>query len=101
MRTLMKVVFPHEPFNSYVRDGSINQRLNRVIAAIDPDAVYFTELEGKRAAMLVVDVPEDAGIPTIAEPLFLQFEADVELKVAMTLEDLGRSGIEDLGQLWK
>jgi hypothetical protein len=74
--------------------------LNRVLEAINPEAVYFTEQNGQRGAVLIVDLPDPSKIPALAEPWFLAFHADVEFRVAMTPEDLKRAGLEELGKSW-
>ena len=43
---------------------------------------------------------DPSKIPALAEPWFLTFNADVELRVAMTPEDLARAGLEALGKKW-
>ncbi len=100
MRMLMNVVIPHEPFNSFVRDGTVGAKLNKILEAIKPDAVYFTEQHGKRGAVLIVNLPNDAKVPALAEPWFLTFDADVEIRIAMTPEDLKHSGIDNMGKTW-
>jgi hypothetical protein len=100
MRMLMNVVFPLEPFNSAVRDGSIGTLVMKIVEAIRPEAVYFTEYNGSRGATLVVDVKQASDIPALAEPWFLAFDAAVDFRIAMTPEDLGRSNLEALGKTW-
>jgi len=100
VRMLMNVTFPHEPFNSAVRDGSIGQTIGKILEAIKPESVYFTEQDGYRGAVLVVDVPEASSIPALAEPWFLSFEADCSFRIAMTPEDLQKSGIDSIGKKW-
>ena len=53
MRMLMHVHLPLEPFNSAVRDGSIGQKIQRILAATKPEAAYFTEQHGRRGATLI------------------------------------------------
>jgi len=50
--------------------------------------------------LLVVDLPDASKIPALAEPWFLTFQADVEFRVAMTLEDLKKAGLDELGKKW-
>ncbi len=100
MRMLMHVHFPVEPFNAAVRDGSIGQKMQKLLEATKPEAAYFTEQSGQRGALLVVDVKGPSDIPVLAEPWFLQLDAKVEFRVAMTPEDLGRANLETLGQTW-
>jgi hypothetical protein len=98
MRFLVHLQFPVEPFNSYVRDGSIAGKIQKIMESIKPEAAYFTEHHGTRGAVLVVNVKNASDIPAIAEPWFLQFEADVEFRVAMTPQDLGKAGLNKLGK---
>ena len=100
MKMLLNVKIPHKMFNEAVRDGSVGAKLNRILDAAKPEVVYFTEQEGQRGAVLIVDVPDPAKIPALAEPWFLNFCADVEFKIAMTPEDLRRAGLETIGKQW-
>lgn len=100
MRMLMNVRFPHDEFNDAVRDGSAGDKLERILDAIKPEAVYFTEQLGERGAVLVVDVPEASRVPSLAEPFFLTFNADVEFRIVMSPEDLGAAGLDELGRTW-
>ncbi len=96
----MQVYFPVEEFNEAVRDGTAGESLQRIIAEAEPQAVYFVEQDGQRAAFLVIDVADSAEIPALAEPWFLTFKADVQFRIAMTPDDLARAGLEELGGRW-
>jgi hypothetical protein len=100
MRMLVNVKFPHDEFNQAVRDGTVGQKLRRILENIKPAAVYFTERHGQRGAILIVDLPDPSKIPALAEPWFLTFNADVEFHVVMTPEDLQGAGLEELGKTW-
>jgi hypothetical protein len=100
MRMLMNVTLPYKPFNAYVKDGTVGAKLNKILEATKPEAVYFTEQHGKRGAVLIVNLPDDTQVPALAEPWFLTFEADVEIRIAMTPEDLKHSGIDTMGKAW-
>ena len=45
-----------------------------------------------------MDVADPSKVPAIAEPFFLTFNATVEFHVVMSLEDLGRAGLDELGK---
>jgi hypothetical protein len=100
MRMLMNVRLPHAPFNAAVKDGTAGAKLNKILEAIKPEAVYFTDQHGGRGAVLVVNVPDASKIPALAEPWFLTFQADVQLHIAMIPDDLKHSGIDSLGKTW-
>jgi hypothetical protein len=63
-----------------------------------PEAVYFSERGGKRGGIMIVDVADPSKVPSIAEPLFLTFNASVEFHIAMGPQDLGRAGLDELGK---
>jgi hypothetical protein len=100
MRMLMNIKLPHQPFNAAVKDGSVGVKLSRILEAIKPEAVYFTEQNGQRGAILIVDLPDASKVPALAEPWFLLFQADVEFRIVMSPDDLKRSGIDGMGKQW-
>jgi hypothetical protein len=97
---LMHVKLPHREFNAAVKDGTAGDKVRRILQAAKPEAVYFTNYHGQRGAILIVDVADPSRIPSFAEPWFLTFNADVEFHAAMTPEDLGRAGLDELGRIW-
>lgn len=100
MRMIMHVKLPHQKFNDEVRSGTVGQKLQSVLKEIKPEAIYFTNYEGRRGAIAIVDVKDPSEIPRLAEPWFLTLNADVEFHIAMTPEDLGRAGLEEIGKKW-
>ena len=100
MRFLLNIVIPHEKFNALTKDGSVGKKLKLILDETKPEAVYFTEQHGKRSALLIVDIADASKIPALAEPWFLTFNADVEVKAVMTPDDLGHAGLDDLGKKW-
>jgi hypothetical protein len=100
MRTLMIVTLPNHTFNAAVKDGTAGAKVKKILDALKPEAAYFTELNGKRTVYLVVNMTDVGQIPSLAEPWFLTFEADVQLHPAMTPADLERAGLDKLGKQW-
>ena len=98
MRMLIDVRFPLEPFNTLVRNGAAGQKIQQILGDIKPEAVYFSERDGKRGAILIVDVAGPSKVPSIAEPFFLSFDASVEFHTVMAPEELARAGLEELGK---
>ena len=74
--------------------------MNAILEASKPEAVYFTEQNGQRTVMLIVDLPDPSKVPALAEPWFLGFEADVEFHIVMTPDDLKKAGLDELGKKW-
>ena len=100
MRMIMSVEFPLEPFNTAVRDGSAGQKIQKILEAIKPEAAYFYDNNGKRGGTLIVNLDNPSGIPALAEPWFLTFNAHIDLHAVMTPDDLGRAGLDTMGKKW-
>ena len=100
MRMLMMARLPHETFNAAVRDGSADRKMQAILDEIHPEMVYFTEMNGQRAAIMIVDMKNPSQVPALAEPWFLTFKADVEFHVVMRPQDLQEAGLEKIGKRW-
>jgi hypothetical protein len=100
MKMLLQVKLPHEPFNAAVRDGSVGRKIQSILKDTKPEAVYFTEMDGTRGAILIVDLKDPSKVPSLAEPWFLHFNADCQFRVVMTPHDLAKAGLEALGKKW-
>lgn len=100
MKILINVAFPIEPFNSMVRNGTAGNVLGRIIDDLKPENIYFTEQEGNRGAVMIVNIPDASHIPSIAEPWYLNFEAICELKILMTPDDIMKADLTKLAEKW-
>jgi hypothetical protein len=97
---LLNVEIPHEPFNTLVRQGKAGAILGGILEDIRPETVYFTELDGTRGAILIIDVQEPSRVPSFAEPFFLNFNANCRFRIVMSRADLANAGLEELGKKW-
>ena len=100
MRILLNVTIPHEDFNAAVRDGTAGSKLKRILDDLKPEAAYFTEHHGQRGVVLIVDLPDPSKIPSLAEPWFLTFRANVEFKMIMSPAELAHGNLDELGRKW-
>ena len=100
MKMLMIVRIPHEPFNTLVRDGKVGEIMGKILDDLKPESIYFTEQDGTRGAVAVINVEDSSQIPSFSEPFFLNFDADCEFRIAMSPEDLVKAGLEELGKKW-
>jgi len=94
MKFIIEVDFPLEPFNTYVRQGTVGEKIGEVLGAIKPEVMYFTDNGVGRGAMMIVDLDSAAQAPHVTEPLMLTFNASVHYRVAMSPEDLQSAGLE-------
>jgi hypothetical protein len=100
VRILLNISIPHEPFNSAVRNGTAGATIARILEDLKPEAVYFTEQDGRRGAILVVNLEQPSKVPSLAEPWFLSFNADCHFRVVMSPDELKQAGLEELGKKW-
>ena len=100
MKMLLNISVPHEPFNTLVKKGTAGELLGKILEDIKPEATYFTEYDGKRSAILVIDVARSSDIPKFSEPFFLNFNADCKFQILMSPADLKNAGLEQLGKKW-
>lgn len=100
MKMLMNVRFPHEPFNTLVRQGKVGGIIRRILDDLKPESIYFIEQNGNRGAVAIVEVADSSKIPSFAEPFFLQFNADCEFRIAMSPKDLENAALNELGKKW-
>ena len=100
MKMLLTVEFPLEPFNSLVRNGNVGEIIGSILQSIKPETAYFTEQEGKRGGIFVINVNDPSDVPFYAEPFFLNFQASCKFRVLMSPEDLQKAGLEELGKKW-
>ena len=100
MKMLLDITLPHQAFNAAVKDGTAGSKLNRILEATKPEAVYFTEQQGQRGAVLIVDLPDASKLPALVEPWMLLFQADIKMRPFMTPDDLKHAGLDELGKKW-
>ncbi len=101
MKVLLTFKFPLHPFNDLVKAGTAGQKMKACLEATKPEAAYFTDTDGLRCAILIVELPEASKIPALVEPWFLTFDAQVCVKILMTAEDLAKAGLDEIGKKWK
>ena len=94
MKLIVEASFPHEPFNSYVHDGSAGAKIGETLQAIHPEVIYFTDSGVGRGLMMIVEIDNASQAPHVTEPLMLTFNASVHYRLAMAPEELASSGLE-------
>ena len=92
MRMMLKFTIPIEKGNQAFKDGSLGRTLESIMNKLKPEAAYFTPSDGKRGGMMFFDLAEPSQIVEVAEPLFSNLNAAVELVPVMNGDDL-RKGI--------
>jgi hypothetical protein len=101
MRILMTAKFPNEPFNSLVREGRVEEIMNEIMEFQKPETVYFTEIDGNRGCMALININDPSQLPSVAEPYFLNFNAECHFGIAMSVEDLRNANLNEIGRRWE
>jgi len=92
MRMMLKFTIPIEKGNQAFKDGSLGKTLESIMNKLKPEAAYFGPSDGKRGGMMFFDLAEPSQIIEVAEPLFSNLNAAIELVPVMNGDDL-RKGI--------
>ena len=100
MKMLLEVKFPHEPFNTITKDGTAGKKIQSILEATKPEATYFTNIDGHRTVIMIINLEDPSKVPSFAEPWFLQFNADCHFRIVMTPDVLAKAGLEELGKKW-
>jgi hypothetical protein len=88
MRMMLRITIPTEDGNRAIKDGSLPKLLERTVRNLKSEAAYFVAEGGLRTAMIFFDMQNVSDIPGIVEPLFMGFNAKVELLPVMNADDL-------------
>jgi len=93
MRMMMQFTMPVEAGNEAARTGALGATMEKMLAAMKPEAAYFgAGSSGERGGFIVFDMKDPSQIPSIAEPFFLAFKAKVTFFPVMTPQDLAKAG---------
>jgi hypothetical protein len=93
MRMLMRVSIPVETGNAAAKAGTLGSTVEKILADLKPEAVYFfTDDNGNRSGSVVFDLKDTSQIPGISEPWFLAFNAKVSFRPVMNPQYLAAAG---------
>jgi hypothetical protein len=95
MRMLMRVQVPTAVGSKAIKDGSLPRVVQSTMERYKPEAAYFTSVDGVRTAYFVLDIADVSQIPVIAEPLFMELDAKIDLVPVMNADDLAK-GLQQL-----
>lgn len=98
MRMMMKVSVPVEQGNRALREGQMQKTILNFVETVRTEAAYFTTEAGKRTALFYFDMADTKMIPTLAEPFFVNLNAEVTLSPVMDINDL-KAGLDKLPKL--
>ncbi len=99
VRILVTFSMNPEKGDQLIKEGRIGETMGSILDDLQPEAAYFTDVDGTRGGFLVVDMEDASQIPAITEPLFLQVGATVHMQPVMTPEDLRGAAGDALEQM--
>ena len=82
-----------------IKEGRIGETMESILEELQPEAAYFTDVEGTRGGFLVVNMEDASQMPAMTEPLLLGLGATVHMQPVMTPEDLRGAAGEALQQM--
>jgi hypothetical protein len=92
MRVLLKVTIPVESGNAAAKAGTLGATIQSILADLKPEAVYFTDCDGRRAGYIFLDLQDPSQIPAMVEPWMIAFNASIEIHPVMIPADLAKAG---------
>ena len=90
MRFMFKISIPVEAGNAAAKNDAF-KAMQGILEQQKPEAAYFLPQNGKRSAILILNLEDASQIPAVAEPWFLAFNAEIEATPVMLAEDLQRA----------
>jgi hypothetical protein len=99
VRVLLTFSIDPEKGDQLIKEGRIGETMESILEELQPEAAYFTDVEGTRGGFLVVDMEDASQMPAMTEPLLLGVGATVHMQPVMTPEDLRGAAGEALQQM--
>ena len=88
MRTLMTCIIDTQAGNRAAKEGNIAKIVGQIAERLKPETAFFYTQNGHRSMNMIFDLKDSSEIPSIAEPLFQEFNAQVSFAPVMNLDDL-------------
>jgi hypothetical protein len=92
VRVLMTFKMDTDKASKAIADNTLPQ-LMKAVERLKPEAAYFGATDGKRTGFIVFDLEKPSDIPAIAEPLFRDLGAEIDLIPVMNVEDV-QAGVQ-------
>lgn len=91
MRFLIQATIPAGIVNKMVEDADSLEKAEKCIKAFNPEAVYFTEINGDAALVSVLEIPSAEMIDVVFHQLQHELGAIVQIRPVLVLDDLKKA----------
>ena len=71
MRIMFAFSIHPEKGDALIKEGRIGETMESILQELQPEAAYFTDVEGTRGGYLVVNMEDASQIPAVTEHLLL------------------------------
>jgi hypothetical protein len=88
MRFLISARVPTEKTNSLIQEGRFPQTFQSIMEDLQPEAAYFTDMDGARGAYFVVNVDGPTEMAHRTESLLQGLGAEIQIQFVWTAEDV-------------
>ncbi len=99
MRILLSFTIHPDKGDALIKEGRIGETMASILEELQPEAAYFTAVDGARGGYLVVNMEDASQMPSMTEPLLLGLGATIQMQPVMTPEDLQGAAGEALQQM--
>src|SRR5215210_4662379 len=91
MRFILSVRIPTQKANALIKEGKFPQTVQSIMEELQPEAAYFTDVDGARGGYFIVNMDDASELPAKAEPLFFALRATIQVHLVMTPEALQKA----------
>ncbi|WP_267244788.1 hypothetical protein [Streptomyces sp. PR69] len=88
MRVMLRAQLDTEKSSEALHKGRLPKIMMELMDQLHPEAAYFGPSNGKRSCTFVFDMEDSWRLPGIAEPLFTELGATIEVQPVMNTEDM-------------
>jgi hypothetical protein len=88
MRFLISARIPTKKTNALIREGRFPQTFQSIMEDLQPEAAYFTDVDGARGGYFVVNVDEPSEMAVRTETLLQGLDAEIKIQFVWTPEDV-------------
>ena len=91
MRFMISARVANEKSNTLIKEGRFPQTFQSIMEDLQPEAAYFTDLDGARGGYFIVNVDDPSELATKTETLLQGLGATIQVHFVWTPEDVQKA----------